>query len=109
MPEYYETAFHELTHWTEHRSRLDCDRSLPENSYAFMELWAELGGCFVAAELGPPTAGRLENHASYLKHWLKHMQDDPKFIFRAAAQAAKAADLVLSFSREPAEEPAVVV
>jgi antirestriction protein ArdC len=109
LPEYYETAFHELSHWTEHRSRLDCDRSQSENSYAFMELRAELGGCFIAAELGLPTAERLENHASYLKSWLEKMQDDPKFIFRAAAQAAKAADYVLSFSRQPVEEPEAVV
>ena len=104
LPEYYETAFHELSHWTEHRSRLDCDRSLPENSYAFMELRAELGGCFLAAELGLPTAQRLENHASYLQNWLKEMAGDPKYIFRAAAQAAKAADFILAFSREPVEE-----
>ena len=24
LPEYYETAFHELTHWTEHPTRLNC-------------------------------------------------------------------------------------
>ena len=76
-----------------------------------MELRAELGGCFIASELGLPTAERLENHASYLKGWLKDMEDNPKFIFRAAAQAAKAADFVLSFSRVPVEEaePAIVV
>lgn len=105
LPEYYETCFHELSHWTEHQSRLDCDRSISENSYAFMELRAELGGCFIAAELGLPTAERLENHASYLKSWLKNMEDDPKYIFRASAQAAKAADFILAFSREPVEEP----
>ena len=105
LPEYYETALHELTHWTEHSSRLNCDRSEPDNSYAFMELRAELGGCFLAAELGLPTAERLENHASYLKSWLQNMQDDPKYLLTAAAQAAKAADFVLSFSREAVEEP----
>ena len=71
-----------------------------------MELRAELGGCFLAAELGLPTAERLENHTSYLKSWLKDMEDDPKYIFRAAAQAAIAADYILSFSREAVEEPA---
>jgi antirestriction protein ArdC len=104
VPEYYETACHELTHWTEHESRLNCDRSIPDNSYAFMELRAELGGCFVAAELGLPTAERLENHASYLKSWLKDMENDPKYIFRAAAQAAKAADYILAYSRDNSEE-----
>ena len=105
LPEYYETAFHELTHWTEHESRLNWDRSKPENTYALGELIAELGGCYIAAELGLPTAERLENHASYMRTWLQNMQDDPKFIFRGASQAAKACDFVLAFSREPVEEP----
>ena len=111
LPEYYETAFHELSHWTEHDSRLNWDRGKPENTYALGELIAELGGCFIAAELGLPTAERLENHASYLKSWLTEMEDDPKFIFRAAAQAAKSADFALSFSRESIDEPepAIVV
>ncbi len=109
--EYFETAFHEMSHWTEHPSRLNCDRTTSEDSYAFLELRAELGGCFMAAELGVPTAENLGNHAAYLKGWLKDMQNDPKFIFRAAAQAAKAADYILEFSRTSVEdrEPAIII
>ena len=58
------------------------------------------------------TAERLENHASYLKNWLKQMEDDPKFVFKAASQGAKAADFVLSFSGSrvvPARELARVL
>jgi antirestriction protein ArdC len=102
--EYYETVFHELTHHSEAPSRLNCDRSKPENSYAFLELRAELGGCYVAAELGLPTAENLTNHASYLQSWLQQMENDPKFVWRAAAQASQAADFILSFSRQPVEE-----
>ena len=105
LPEYYETAFHELTHWTEHPSRLNWDRSKPENSYALGELIAELGGCFLASELGLPTADRLDNHANYMATWIQRMNEDAKFLFRAAAQAAKAADFILSFSRASVEEP----
>lgn len=105
LPEYYETAFHELTHWTEQESRLNWDRSKPENTFALGEMIAELGGCFLAAELGLPTVENLDNHAAYMKTWLHNMRDDPTFIFKAAAQAAKACDFVLSFSREPVEEP----
>jgi hypothetical protein len=38
------------------------------------------------------------------------MKGEPTFVFAAAAQAAKTADFVLHFSREPMEErePAVV-
>lgn len=101
---YYETAFHELCHHSERRVGLD--RNEPESGYAFFELVAEIGSCFLMGELGLPTTDNLENHASYLQSWMKGMED-PKFIFRAAAQASKAADFILSFSRtpEPVEEP----
>ena len=113
LHEFYETAFHELTHWTEHPSRLNWDRSKPENSYAVGELIAELGGVYMASELGIPAGENLTNHAAYLKHWLGGMQNDSRFIFRAAAQASRAVDFLLSFGRpnQPAteEEEAVTV
>jgi len=101
VPEFYETAFHELTHWTEHESRLNWDRSA--EGYAMGELVAEIGGCFMVSELALPTANELENNISYMANWLKAMQNDPKFIFKAAAQANKAVDFLLAFSRKSAE------
>ena len=77
---YYETAFHELVHWSE--KRVGFDRTQPENSYALGELIAEIGACFLMGELGLPTTDNLENHAAYVKHWLKGMSGDPRFIFR---------------------------
>ncbi len=106
---YYETCFHELCHYSE--SRTGFDRAKPENDYGFGELVAEIGACFLMGELNMPTTENLENHAAYLKSWLKGMNDDPKFIFRAAAQSSKATDYILSFSRkdetiaETVEEP----
>lgn len=101
VPEFYETLSHELIHWTEHESRLNWDRK--GEGYAMGELVAEIGGCFTVSELGLPMADELGNHVSYLANWLKAMQNDPKFIFRAAAQANKAVDFLLSFSRKPVE------
>ena len=96
---FYETSFHELCHWTE--KRVGFDRSQAENTYALGELVAEIGSCFLMGELGLPTTSNLTNHAAYLESWLKGMNGDPKFIFRAAAQASKAVEFVLSFSRNP--------
>src|SRR5947209_7667702 len=79
LPQFYGTAFHELTHWTEHPSRLNWNRSKPENSYALGELIAELGGVYLAGELGLPTSQNLSNHAAYLKHWLGGMRNDSRF------------------------------
>jgi antirestriction protein ArdC len=102
LPEFYETVFHELCHYSE--SRLKWEGSRP-----MAELIAEIGSCFTATELGLPTGQNLENHAAYVKSWLQAMQNDPKFIFDAASQASKSADFILSFSRavKTADETAV--
>ena len=101
--DYYEALLHELCHWTEHKNRLDWDRTTAENTYALGELIAELGACFLAGELGLPLNESLGNHAAYLQNWLDAMQGDTRFVFRASSQASKAADYILSFSRR--EEP----
>ncbi len=56
---YYQTALHELTHWTGAKHRLDClDRDIhhifgsPE--YAKEEIRADLASLFRSAELGIP-------------------------------------------------------
>lgn len=96
---YYETLLHEMTHWCEHPSRLNWSRAEKENTYALGELVAELGACFLMAEIGLPLADTWTNSAAYLGHWLKAMNADPRFIFKATAQASRAADHVLSYSR----------
>ena len=93
---FYETALHELSHWSE--VRLGWDYS--KHGYAMGELVAEMSACFLAQELGIPDGELLENHAAYLKSWLKAMRDDPAFIFKASSQASKVADYLLSFVRQ---------
>jgi antirestriction protein ArdC len=96
---YYETLFHELAHWSEVR----VGEKIDERDYAFGELVAEIASCYLATELQIPQGEGLENHAAYLKNWLKAMKDDPKFIFAASTQASKVTDFLLSFVREPVE------
>jgi antirestriction protein ArdC len=63
------TAFHELGHWTGHKSRLDREHSgsFGSKSYAREELVAEMAGSFVCASLGiVPTV----RHADYIGSWL---------------------------------------
>ena len=103
LDEFYGTAFHELAHWSEHPSRLNWSRKEKENTYQLGELVAEIGSCYVCRELGVP-ATDLTNHIAYLANWLQAMRNDPRFIFMASAQAQKAADFILSFSRKE-EEP----
>ena len=107
--DYFDTLFHELGHWSEQSCRLNWDRSKPGNTYAAGELRAELAACYLSNELGLPSEHLLTNHAAYLQHWLEQMRENPSFIFRISAQASKAADFIMSFSRtpEPVEEEAI--
>ena len=52
-----------------------------------------------------PASENLENHIAYVGTWLKAMRNDPRFIFAGSAQASKAADFILSFSRKPEDVP----
>jgi antirestriction protein ArdC len=103
--DYYETVLHELVHATEHPTRLNWSRKESDNSYAMGELVAEIGACYLARELGVPALGNLDNHVAYLSHWLQAMKNDSRFVFLASSQASKAADYLLSFSRQTADEP----
>ena len=101
---YYRTAFHELSHWTGHGSRLDRDQSGHRGgkAYAREELVAEMGAAFVCATLGiVPTV----RHADYIGAWLEVLREDNRAIFRAASQASKAADFLLAFQAAPSPEP----
>jgi len=102
--EYYETVFHELVHATEHPTRLNWSRKEKENTYAMGELVAEIGACYLGRELGVPASDNLGNHVAYLGHWLRAMKSDPRFIFTASAQAGRAADYLLAFSRPEKHE-----
>lgn len=109
--EFYGTACHEAMHWTGHVSRLNRLKSgtrFGDQNYAFEELVAEIGAAFLLAELGVPQSGDPSNHNSYVASWLKSLQNDSRYIFRAATAASKAADYVLSFSRQPEPEAVLV-
>ena len=96
---YYRTAFHELGHWTGHKSRLD--RSLTTKfgtvDYAREELVAEMATAFVCASLGiVPTV----RHADYIGNWLQVLKEDARAIVKAASLASKACDFILAFRAE---------
>jgi len=101
---YLEVLGHEMVHWTEPPHRLNWDR--PNQGYAMGELIAEIGGCFLANELGLPISDQA-NHAAYIQNWLQAMRNDHSFIFKASTQASKAVDFVLAFSRTPEPETAM--
>jgi antirestriction protein ArdC len=88
---FYGVAFHELGHWTGHRSRLDRDlRSrFGERAYAAEELVAELSAAFLCAEFS--IDGDLR-HAGYIASWISLLKADPRAFFTACSKAQAAAD-----------------
>jgi antirestriction protein ArdC len=89
---------HEGGHWTGSKSRLNRDMSgrFGSKSYAREELVAELTQLNVCATLGIAECD-FTNGAAYLAHWLEILREDKREIFRVAAEAQRAADLLLSF------------
>lgn len=86
---FYETVFHELIHW-------QLEKTGWKGEYAMGELIAEIGACFLLTSLNVPLADKmLDNSVSYVKSWLKSMNDNPKFIFDAASLASKCVDQML--------------
>jgi antirestriction protein ArdC len=92
---FYNTAFHELVHWTGHRSRLDrkLDDRFPDPAtrYAAEELIAELGAAFLCAEFSIDGDMRA---AGYIASWIKLLKHDNKAIFTAASRAQAAVDFL---------------
>ena len=100
---FYGVAFHELTHWTGHKSRFDRDlkNRFGSRSYAAEELIAELGAAFLCAEFG--FDGDLR-HAGYIATWIDLLKADKRAFFTACSQASKAADYLRGLAvAEPAD------
>ncbi|MFV0384046.1 ArdC family protein, partial [Paracoccus sp. (in: a-proteobacteria)] len=92
---WHRTALHELGHASGHHSRLNrkLSGSFGSKLYSVEEITAELIAAFCCASLGiVPTV----RHADYIGSWLECLREDNRAIVRAASQASKAADWLLS-------------
>jgi antirestriction protein ArdC len=93
FPAYADTLAHELAHWSE--SRLQW-----EGNYAEGEIRAEISAAFTIAALGIYCDTTSGNTKAYIQNWLSELQNDPKFIFKAASAASKATDFLLDLKKE---------
>jgi len=96
--EYYSTLYHELVHSTGHPKRLmrfeaDAPPLEEKESYSLEELIAEIGASFLCAETGilPAT---IDNNAAYIANWLRVLENNHAYLFKAAARAQQAVDLI---------------
>jgi len=98
---YYRVLFHELTHSTGHKSRLDRFKSFANHQfgsveYSKEELVAELGACGLASHLGIDPKVERKNSVAYLQSWSKALKDSPKEFVYASQQAFRAVNLILA-------------
>lgn len=103
---YYSAAFHELVHSTGIESRLNREDLVKgrfgDDSYGKEELVAEFGAAMLSGVTG--IDGTTDANAAYIAHWLNAIQGDKKLVVGAAAQAQKAADLILGTTFEEPKE-----
>ena len=102
---YYRTALHELGHSTGHPERMNratltqgIGEGFGSPAYAKEELRAEISAMMTGERVGvghDPSRG-----AAYVEGWVAALEEDPREIRRAAADAQKISDFVLDRSRD---------
>jgi antirestriction protein ArdC len=103
---YYSTLFHEISHSTGHRSRLNRHEKFPDHAfgskdYSQEELVAELGAAYLSAMCGIENT-TIDNSAAYIKGWLSKLKNDNKFFIQAASYAQHAVDYIYGNQFDPA-------
>ncbi len=97
---FYSVLFHELGHATGAHNRLAREAvtgtvKFGSCDYSLEELVAELTSCTLCSIAGIETTRTFTNSASYIQGWLSKLQDDKRFIFKAASQSKKAVEYIL--------------
>ena len=100
---YYASLFHELTHSTGSKDRLNrpgiTDKAATHASsvYANEELIAEMGSAFLCGHCNIESS-TIANAASYIHGWLQKLRKDSKLVIRSASAAQKASDHILGIT-----------
>ena len=108
-PTYYQSALHELGHWTGHPDRLNRETLIQgvrdgtsSPDYAREELRAEISSMMTGDRL------RLghdpSRHAAYVDFWIKALKDDPRELYRASQDAQVMSDYVMERGRDKGPE-----
>lgn len=99
--EYYSTTFHELTHSTGHKNRLNrlqtgAVAAFGGEEYSKEELVAEIGSATLMSIAGIETPKTFRNSTAYIQNWLQVLRNDNKFIVSASSKAEKAVNYILA-------------
>lgn len=96
---FYATLWHELVHWTGHRSRLNrftaANGTFGSDGYAFEELVAEFGSLFCGTVLGTAVDEVQANNVQYIAGWVSRLREHPATLQRALAKASQAFEFLI--------------
>lgn len=101
---FYGTALHEMTHSTGSQNRLNRLKAarFGDKEYAREELVAELGAALVCQQIGILKHVK-EDSATYLKSWIKELEESPDFI-KTVLSDVKKATAVISFRMQEVQQ-----
>lgn len=96
---YYSVLFHELTHSTGHKTRLNRKGVTDtivfgSQTYGKEELVAEMGATYLCGYAGIENVV-METSASYIDAWLKKIRGNNRLVVQAAAHAQRSTDYIL--------------
>lgn len=88
------TFFHELSHATAHKTRLNRDVSFDEKNYAIEEIIAETSSAFLGSKFNYKTEFNINRTASYIDGYAKILIETPKAILNAITKASSVANYI---------------
>ena len=93
---YYATLFHEISHSTGHKDRLNRNMigSMKTEAYAEEELIAEFSASILCALTGIRQIELEDNTVAYIQSWKKRLQDNKSLIIHLASAGQKSANYV---------------
>ena len=107
--EFYSVLFHEMTHSTGHKTRLNREgitdgHFFGSTEYSREELVAEMGASFLTNITGINNAAVTKNNAGFIQGWLERLKEDKRLIIQASSKAQKSTDYILGIEHKYKEK-----
>lgn len=100
--DYYNTLFHEITHASGNKKRLNRQEKLwskydDRTAYACEEIVAELGSCFLSSKFGIDMTET--KNVEYLKHFIEIIKEKPYILFSMASHSSKSSVYLMNLAK----------
>ena len=107
--EYYSVLFHEMTHSTGHKDRLNRDgitdgHFFGSEEYSKEELVAEMGASFLCNITGIDNAAVTKNNAGYIQGWLERLKENKRLVIQSASIAQTSTEYILGIENKYKEK-----